>query len=134
MYVRRVALFVLRDKEGRVVLQHRDENAPTKPNQWALFGGEIEKEETPEEAVRREAEEELHIKLKGLRFFKRYEFKETYGARERFVFVAGLDKSIEELKKQQMEGDDMGLFSFKDIGELNISENDMRILKGLFNK
>jgi mutator protein MutT len=132
MYTRRVTLFILMDSDGKIVLQHRDGNAPTKKNMWAFFGGGIDKGETPEQTVRREAREELGIELKNLKFFNRYEFQESYGFIEKSVFVAELDNSVEELKKQQEEGDGLGLFSFEETKGLEMSENDMKILKDLF--
>jgi 8-oxo-dGTP diphosphatase len=58
---RRVAVVFLVDPEGRVLMQHRDANAKTSPNQWGLPGGKIEQGETPDEAARREALEETGI-------------------------------------------------------------------------
>lgn len=134
MYARRVALFVLRDRNGRVLLQHRSKTAGRLPDYWAFFGGGIDKGETPEEAVKREAKEELGIELEDLKFFKRYEFQEAEGLQEKFVFIAPLNYSPEELKKQQEEGQNLGLFSFEELKNLKITNNDMVVLKDLFNK
>lgn len=120
------------DKEKRIILQHRDEGAPTRKSMWALFGGGIDDGETPEQAARREAKEELGVELNGLKFFRHYNQDEGYGMVEKFVFVADLENSVEELKKQQTEGDDLGLFSFEETKELNIHENDVKILMDLF--
>ncbi|MEU4482655.1 NUDIX domain-containing protein [Micromonospora sp. NPDC023966] len=49
-----VALVLLVDPSGAVLLQHRDEHAPVSPNQWSLPGGHLEPGETPEQAARRE--------------------------------------------------------------------------------
>ena len=46
---------------GYILLQHRDNNAPTNPNKWGLFGGHMEGDETPEVTARRELREELGI-------------------------------------------------------------------------
>jgi len=56
-----VALAIISNKDNEVLLQHRDNNAPTNPNKWGLWGGRIEKDETPLEAVVRELKEELNI-------------------------------------------------------------------------
>lgn len=132
MYARKVCLFVLRDRSGRVLLQHRDKDAPFLADCWAFFGGEINKNETPSEAVKREAEEELGIKLRDFEFFKKYEFQEEAGIWEKFVFIAPLKNSPKNLKEQQQEGKDLGVFSFEELKNLKISDNDMIILKDIF--
>ncbi|MBD3304583.1 NUDIX domain-containing protein [Candidatus Woesearchaeota archaeon] len=100
MYARRVALFVLRDAEDKVLLQHRSESAKLLPDYWAFFGGGIEEGETPEQAVVREAGEELGIELKDFKFFKSYEAQEKPGLFEKFVYTAPLGYSIDFLRKQ----------------------------------
>jgi len=134
MYIRRVSLIVLRDKKGKVLLQHRDETAERLPDYWAFFGGGIKDGESPEEAVRREIKEELGIELKDLEFFERYEFKQEEGLYEKFVFVAPLTVSVDVLEKQQEEGQGLGLFSFEELKDLKIFDYDRIILKDLFHK
>ncbi len=56
-----VALVLLVDRSGAVLLQHRDGNTSVSPNQWSLPGGRIEPGETPEEAARRELLEETGL-------------------------------------------------------------------------
>lgn len=62
-----VALVLLVDPSGAILLQHRDEHAPVSPNQWSLPGGGIEPGETPEEAARRELREETGLTAGELR-------------------------------------------------------------------
>ncbi len=131
-YSRRVALFALIDDERKILLQLRDNKAPTAPGFWAFFGGGIEDRESPEEAVRREAGEELDIKLEGLKFFRRYVFRHKEGLSEKFVFTAHLMFPVDELRKRLKEGDDLGLFSSKSISKLKITDYDKKILKDIF--
>jgi mutator protein MutT len=132
MYDRRYAIFVLRDKQGRIVLQKRDKNAPKHPLHWSFFGGNIENGETPEQAVKREAMEELGLRSVRFRFFGRYDVKDGNELNEIFLFVCNLDTPLDTLRANQKEGEDLGLFSYEDIKSLKIPEANIALLRELF--
>ena len=54
-------------KDGRVLLVHRSPSAGVWPDVWDLFGGHVDGTESLEEALRREAREELGIEVLALR-------------------------------------------------------------------
>jgi len=56
-----VALVLLVDRSGAVLLQLRDGRTSASPNQWSLPGGHVEPGETPEQAARRELREETGL-------------------------------------------------------------------------
>jgi 8-oxo-dGTP diphosphatase len=64
-------LVLLVDRSGAVLLQHRDDNASASPNQWSLPGGHVERDETPEQAARRELLEETGLTADALELFWR---------------------------------------------------------------
>ena len=76
------AFVILVNSDNRIILQHRTADAPTNPSRWQLWGGAIEKGESPEEAVIRELQEELalqvsHESLKRLENYKPNENNES---------------------------------------------------------
>src|SRR5262249_60579706 len=89
-------------REGRVLLQHRDDNPAIRwPGAWAIFGGHLEPGEEPEGAARREIEEELGLRLEGpLRLVCRH----RDATHERLVFGAPLAVAAEELTLHEGQG------------------------------
>ena len=59
----RLAVVILVDPQGRLLLQERDEHAPIAPDQWGMVGGHVEDGEEFEPAAYRELEEETGVRL-----------------------------------------------------------------------
>src|SRR5690348_7786634 len=68
MAVRDVSVCVLYTFSGRILLQHRTNDAFRLPGYWAFFGGGIEKGGTPMEALIREIREELSYQVQNPNF------------------------------------------------------------------
>lgn len=51
--------------DGKVLLVKRSPQSRFYPDVWDLFGGHVEGEESPEDALRREALEELQVQVKS---------------------------------------------------------------------
>ena len=64
-----IAVVILVDRTGAVLMQQRDGNAQVSPNQWAMPGGRIEPGETPEAAARREVLEETGLVVDALQLY-----------------------------------------------------------------
>ncbi len=119
--MKKIAALILENNDGEILLYLRDNkpNIPF-PHHWDLFGGHIEEGETPEEALIREVKEELDYDLKEYEFFKKYEcFKGDAYPNIKYVFIAKVDKPIEELKLQ--EGEKLQFFSRQEIPNVKIS-------------
>lgn len=104
-----VAVGLIVDRDGRVLLQHRDDK-PDIPaaGLWGLFGGHVEPGESPAEAFLREMEEELTWRPHR---FERYLTREVDGDGWHLtshVFAAHLDVPFDALT--QREGQGMALF------------------------
>ncbi len=63
MKSRDVAVLVLKNDQGKVLLQKRPKDANRFPDSWGLFGGGLKPGESPEDALRREVREELGLQL-----------------------------------------------------------------------
>lgn len=133
MPVKRVAIFVLYNSQHQILLQHRDTNTNYYPNHWGFFGGSIENDETPVTAVKREAKEELQIDLQNISLFKRYETKEDVFLCERFIFLVPTNYSVRELKKRQLEGDNLNFFDQQSLQELKLNPYTRFIFNDIFN-
>jgi len=68
------AVLVLED--GRYVMQLRDDIPNIfYPDHWGCFGGAVNADEEPLQALHRELEEELELKISGAIFFSRFDFE-----------------------------------------------------------
>ncbi|MBI2629515.1 NUDIX domain-containing protein [Candidatus Pacearchaeota archaeon] len=101
---------IILKKENKILLQLRDEHCKN-PNMWGIFGGGIEKGETPEEAIIREINEELSIHL-DMNHFKLLIEKDIKNKRY-YIFIA--DFVWDGKKVILNEGKSMKFFSCEDI-------------------
>ncbi len=108
--IRHVAIAILH-RPNQFLLQLRDDPpaAIIFPGLWGLFGGHMEGNETPLEAVQRELQEEIGYTPPGLALFNAY-CSETV---VRNVFHAPLEVSLESLVLG--EGQAMALLTVADI-------------------
>lgn len=66
------------DREGRLYLQHRPDWKDIQPGRWdTAVGGHVDPGESIEEALRREAFEELGLEGFEAQFLTRYEFRSS---------------------------------------------------------
>jgi len=63
---------IIVDDEGRILLVKRSENIRSYPGMWGLVSGYIEWGETVEDALKREAKEEIGVEIEIVRFTGRY--------------------------------------------------------------
>ncbi len=133
MIIGKGAGVILISKEGSVLLQHRDKRNKWNQDSWSEFGGQIKEGEDPEDTAKRELKEELGIKVEDLKFFKKYDISRADGAIYiQFVFTAPINQSIQILKKQQKEGDDLAFFTAEEIENLKTADYTKKILKDYF--
>ena len=127
---KKASVIILVNKEKKVLLQLRDENAPTAPNKWAFFGGGVHPGEDPYECVLRECQQELDIKLSDpvliiARCMDHAYFDEEY------IYIEPIsDGRITRIR--QAEGADRGWFTYPQALQLDMVEDKKAILAAVF--
>ena len=125
-----VALILLYDSDGKVLLQHRTEDAATLPGYWAFFGGRVNEGEAPEEAVRREAKEELDYLPRSPELILEHAFSEGDASGNLYVFAERFAGDMSVLRLQ--EGQGWGWFDAGGIKPLRMVARDRGILEALW--
>jgi len=127
---RDVVLILLIDEEGRFLLQHRDDTAPTYPGYWGFFGGSIEDGETPLEAIRREAWEELRYTPAGTNPVLTIDYKnfKTGRSGRKFYFT---ELCPDKDALQLYEGQNMGWFTLPEAQKLKIRDSNLAALESI---
>ncbi|MBU3918943.1 NUDIX domain-containing protein [Patescibacteria group bacterium] len=125
---------ILKDDQGRILFQLRDERPKRYPNFWAFFGGGVDDGETPEETLHREIAEELGIEnLKNYKLFKIYKLKDDKGNyEEHYVFIIHIKGIVPDMKLKLREGRGMAFLSFEEVMHMQFVEDYRFILKDLF--
>src|SRR3974377_2054812 len=80
------AALIVVGSDGHYLMQLRDQKPGIfYPRHLGLFGGAIDPGESPEISLRRELEEELRLRVSGLRYFTEFAFDFAFCGRGRFV-------------------------------------------------
>jgi 8-oxo-dGTP pyrophosphatase MutT (NUDIX family) len=121
----RTATALLVDRDGRFLLQHRDDKPGiANPGRWGSFGGEIEPYEAPDDGFLRELGEELAWQPSAYALFGAYPFRMDGGMALIYVYTALVDVPPETLVLG--EGQGMGFFAPDDLPEATVA--DLRAL------
>jgi len=109
-------------ERSNFVLQLRDDKPSISfPGMWSLFGGAIEKNEDSREAMLREIEEELCIKVKGIYFLWDYIYFREDGERVHHkIYEADITSFWG--KHQLMEGQAADSFNCDQLKNLRIPQ------------
>lgn len=114
---------IIINSQQKVLLVLRDNKSSIPfPNTWALLGGFIEENESPEATIRRELVEEMELELGEIKFFKSYFWQEC----DEHIFWTRLDLDISQITLH--EGQKLAYFSREEIDRLEFASHYDRIL------
>jgi 8-oxo-dGTP diphosphatase len=119
---------LMENKEGRILLQLRDNNPGISyPNCWGTFGGQIEEGEAPEKAITREIEEELGYRLSDPEYFGNFPFDgyDIYMYRK-------VDRNLALEDLTVKEGQKGGFFSLEEVKKVDCAFNCKEIVIAYF--
>lgn len=106
---RNVAVVVFYDQEGNIVVQKRG-SASKLGEKYGLWGGQIEKGETPEQAIKRELQEELGFVPEKLDFWCNFSYivseegKYNGWSINQSVFISPITLELEKAETHEGEG------------------------------
>lgn len=114
--------------ETKVLLQKKDDH-PVHGNKWSMFGGHVEKGESPQDAIRREVREELGIRIMGFMILgKPMTF--MFGNTQFHVFTLPFEAPLSGISLG--EGGGFALFCEAELADLHLIEEDREIIKYFF--
>ena len=125
----RLAVVLLVDERGWVLLQERDEFAPRAANQWGMVGGHVEDGEDFEAAVYREVAEEIGVDLPDgtLTLWQDAEYTYPDGHHGHYnVYAARVDLTDEDITVG--EGRQIVFVDPERIGELDLAGSSEHFL------
>jgi 8-oxo-dGTP diphosphatase len=94
----KIATAILFDRNDKLLIYLRDDKPEIPfPNHWDLFGGHVEENETPEEALVRELKEELDIEVNDYTFFKSFESLAEDRPNTKHVYIVRIKEAAKEL-------------------------------------
>lgn len=131
MYKREVALLVFYNDKNEILMQDRMGHSKS-GEEWGFFGGAIEEDETPEQALVREIKEEMNLDLVN-KFKQTGIIENTYFSEKqncdvnvkRFVFVA----KYENEKYKISEGRGAKWFDLNSVKILKLVPGDSEVVK-----
>jgi 8-oxo-dGTP diphosphatase len=92
-----VGAFLYNPKTKEVLLHKRDGNTKINPHKWAFFGGLVEVDETPTQALVRELQEELGLTVSPNEIISLRDYFNESRQTHRYTFYVVSDKQKEEM-------------------------------------
>lgn len=117
-------LIILDETKTKILLFKRSE-LEDESNKWSLVGGTLMKNETFEDALKREVNEEINCKILNFKFFKEYIFKKVKSK----YFIGNI---AEDIKLNLSELNEYRWFNLDEkILDLDLAFNQKKVIQDL---
>ena len=121
-------IFLNRNNEVLLLLRDNNQSIPY-PNMWDIPGGKVEKNEIPEETVKREMKEEMEISDLGeIKLFNIFTSENLTD----YIFWKRFDIIPEDIKLQ--EGQKIKYFNREQIRDMKLAFNYNEVLEKFFDQ
>ena len=126
-----IASVMILEKEGKTIFAKRSPTKEHHPNKWSLPAGKLEEGESPLEAAKREAKEELNVALSNPKVIEKIEIKEPH---KKILYLIKSQYSGVPRIVAKEELTELKLLSFKEFFESTTDEDTGDVLQHLRKK
>ena len=126
-----IAEAIIVNEKNEVLLQKKTPDYKFAPGVWTFFGGRIEENESPEQALKREIKEEINFDIKEFNLFKirAYEFP-PFGVRgKRYIFEVFFHGDLSQISIK--EGNGFAFFAAHEVDFIKMQKFVLEDLKEL---
>lgn len=88
---------IIKNSNNEYLLQLRDDKAPSFKNKWTLFGGHVEDQEMPKEALMRGLNEELQLARSAIQSLRHVQSNQHEGGPQQLIFEVLSDTTLNQL-------------------------------------
>ena len=120
---------IITNENGEILLMHRTAGAYT--GYWGLIAGAIEWEEAAEEALKREAIEEIGVELGNIKFVGKYYDKIGRHPTKTFICLPHTCKIIKGIPTPISECDEVRWFKPEEIKTMELAYDHKKMLEDL---
>ena len=126
--MRKATACIIKNNKEEVLLQKKTLDYPVYPGGWTFFGGQVESNESVNNAITRELKEEIGIKISP-KFLFSSNYPLNNKPNEVHVFLA----SLNDLSKISLkEGAGFGFFSKEELKDIKLTPDAKVILNKFF--
>jgi 8-oxo-dGTP diphosphatase len=118
-------------KDGKYLIAQRPDSSRGEPSKWEFPGGKVEFRENPKDALIREIQEELGIRIGNLRVFDVTSSVHPEGFRYQHIVMISYLADWEDGEISLIECKDARLVQLEELRSYDLIESDLEIVSEL---